>query len=100
MGKRLPYTPRSIIKHAIRKIWLRSRERQAALKRDDYTCQRCGRKQSRAKGKEVMVHVHHTEGTQYWDKAVDSIYECILPSPDKLVTLCKGCHEKVHGREI
>ena len=99
MSKRLPYTPRSIIKHAIRQIWLRSRERLAALKRDGYTCQGCHRKQSKAKGKEFAVEVHHIRGTQDMDKAINAIYDSILPSPEELVTLCKECHEKMHRKE-
>ena len=36
MGKRLPYTPRSKIRNILRRyIWLRSRERAAALKREN-----------------------------------------------------------------
>jgi hypothetical protein len=32
MGKKLPYTPRSKVRAALRQLWLRSRERAAALK--------------------------------------------------------------------
>ena len=93
MGKRLPTTPRSAVRRAIRRyIWLRSRERAAALKRDDYTCQKCFNKQSKAKGKEFSVEVHHVDGIDNWDRVIDVIYECILCSVDQLQTLCKKCH--------
>jgi len=48
MAKKLPYTPNSRIKSALRQLWLRSRERAKRLKEDKYTCQKCGKKQSRA----------------------------------------------------
>ena len=97
MGKKLPNTPRSKIKSALRQLWLRSRERVAALKREKYTCERCGTKQSRAKGQEVYVEVHHREGID-WEGVVDIIAERILQTPDKLEVCCKACHDKEHGR--
>ena len=89
-----PITPRSIIKHALRALWLRSRERLAALKRDNYTCQACHRKQSKARGKEFSVEVHHCDGIDDWEGLVDAVYRRLLCDPSKLVTLCKECHEK------
>jgi len=99
MGKRLEYTPRSKIRAALRQLWLRSRERQAALKRDNYTCQVCNRKQSVAKGKEFKVQVHHLDGVANWEKLIDLVYEHLLCSPDSLVTVCKECHGKEHKGE-
>lgn len=93
MGKRLLYTTNSIIKHALRNLWLRSREHQAALKRDNYSCQSCGAKQSRARGREVFVEVHHVDGID-WSGLFDVIRKRILQDPSKLVTLCKKCHEE------
>lgn len=98
MGKKLPYTPRSRIKSALRQLWLRSRERAAALKRDQYCCQKCGVKQSRAKGKEVYVEVHHLEGIN-WDNVCDLIRSVILHNPIRLQTLCRECHLKTTQRE-
>ena len=92
MGKKLKCTPRSQIRSAIRKVCLRSRERQAALKRDNYTCQICKRKQSRAKGKEFSVEVHHIDGIPNMEEVVDAFYKYILCHPDNLLTLCKDCH--------
>lgn len=93
MGKRLPYTPNSKIRSALRQLWMRSRERLAALKRDKYTCRRCGAKQSRAKGREVFVEVHHRYGVS-WDKVIQIVREMLLQEPEAYETLCVGCHLK------
>ena len=99
MAKKNPeVTPLSQIKNAIRQVWLRSRERSSAIKRDKYTCQECGAKQSKAKGKEIQVCVHHKEEID-WGDIVIFIREKVLQTPDKLVTLCNNCHDKIHGKE-
>lgn len=97
--KKIDRTPRSRIKQALRKLWLQSRERAVTLKRDNYTCVYCNRKQSMAKGKEFKVCVHHKNKINNWDKVIDIIYEEILCSPDKLETVCEEDHEKIHGDE-
>jgi 5-methylcytosine-specific restriction endonuclease McrA len=54
------------------------------LERDRNTCQQCGCKKN--------LHVHHKwyeKGRMAWE------YE-----NDALITLCKPCHEKVHGRKF
>jgi 5-methylcytosine-specific restriction endonuclease McrA len=94
MGKRLPYTPKSQIRSALRNLFLRSRERLAALKRDEYTCQSCGAKQSRAKGQKVDVQVHHLDGVCNWDALFEAVYRELLCDPGKMQTVCKGCHSK------
>ncbi len=99
MGKRLLSTPRSKIRSALRQLWLRSRERAAALKRDKYTCQGCNRKQSKAKGKEFAVEVHHKDGIPNWEAVIDAVYEHILCSPEHLETLCEECHGKEAGQK-
>ena len=91
---KLPYTPNSRIKSAFRKLWLRSRERANRLKEDNYTCQICGKKQSRAKGKEVYVEVHHKEGVCNWDELYGAVREYLLCNTEHLVTLCKECHKR------
>ena len=96
MGKKLEYTPRSRVRAALRALWLRSRERAAAIKRDSYTCQCCGRKQSKAKGKEFAVQVHHKEGIANWEYLIDEVYEHLLCHPDNLITICPECHKKEH----
>ncbi len=93
MGKRQLNTPRSQVRSALRRLWLRSRERQSALKRDDYKCQKCGIKQSRAKGKEVYVEVHHKIKIRNWEKIIDIIYQELLINPAWLETLCVKCHD-------
>ena len=85
-------TPRNRIYQSLRKLWLMSKERQTALKRDKYTCQHCKRKQSVAKGKEFKVQVHHIKGIMNWEKIISEIYDELLPSPDQLVTVCRECH--------
>lgn len=94
MGKRLPTTPRSKVRAALRQLWLRSRERASALKRDGYCCQECGVKQSKRKGKEVKVEVHHKQGVNDWDLMLDYIYRHLLCDPGWLETLCVECHKK------
>ena len=87
-----PNTPRSQVRSALRRLWLRSRERAAALKRDDYTCKDCGRKQSRAKGKEFQVQIDHLDGVE-WEAMIDYIYRHLLVSPDRLETVCPEDHK-------
>lgn len=91
MSRRKPTTPRSQVRSALRRLWLRSRERQAALKRDCYTCQECGQKQSKAKGRELSVEVDHLDGIE-WENILDYIYRHLLVSPDRLETVCKADH--------
>jgi predicted HNH restriction endonuclease len=93
MGKRLPNTPRSKVRAAIRQLWLRSRERNATLIRDKYTCQECGVKQSRKKGAVQKVQVHHLNGIE-WEKIIDYIFRHVLVDPKHLETVCPNCHEK------
>lgn len=92
-SRKLPYTPNSRIRSALRRLFLRSRERAAALKRDGYTCCKCGLKQSRAKGKEAYVEVHHKNGIN-WDGLIALIREKLLQTPDEMETLCDGCHKE------
>jgi len=99
-AKKMPVTtPRSIIKHALRLLWLHSRERRAALKRDGNTCQACGRKASVAKGREFKVEVHHCAGRIDWDVLADYIYRQLLVHHDHLVTLCPECHDEEEKEE-
>ncbi len=87
-------TPRSRIKGMLRQIFLKSAERAAALKRDNYTCCDCRKKQSVKKGFELKVQVHHKKGINVWDKLIDLIYEHLLCNVDDLETLCIDCHNK------
>ena len=91
--KNLRKTPRSKVRDALRRLWLRSRERAFACKRDQYTCQCCGKKQSKARGKEVAIEVHHRHGIHGWEQVIDSVYDFLLTDPDGLEVLCKDCHK-------
>ena len=99
MGKRLLYTPTSQIKNHLRKMWLQSRERNLAVKREHNTCQRCGAKGSVAKGREVKIEVHHREGIANWEAVVDAIRQHILTDPDGLEVLCRECHKAVKSND-
>lgn len=100
MGKKLTTTPRGKVRSAHRQLWLRSRERAAALKRDNYTCTCCNRKQSRAKGREFSVEVHHAGGKEIpWEDGINWVFEHILVDPALLVTMCPECHDKEHGKD-
>lgn len=90
-----PATPRNQIIHAIRLLWLRSKERSTCLKEAHYTCVSCGKKQSTAKGKEQKVEVHHEKGIGNWDEIVRVIREQILVNPNQLKCLCPECHDRI-----
>lgn len=92
MKKNLEQSTNTQIRAALRRLFLRSRERGFAIKRDKYTCQRCGKKQSKAKGKECKVEVHHKEGVCNWDLLYQGVRAFLLCSPHFLETLCKDCH--------
>jgi hypothetical protein len=47
--------------------------RMSIRERDKYTCQKCGIKQTMAKGKEVKIEIHHKNHVLNWGK----IFECI-----------------------
>ena len=93
MGKKLLYTPTSKIKNNLRKMWLQSRERNQAIRREANTCQRCGAKGSVAKGREVAIEVHHLDGIN-WDGLIREIRLRLLVNPDNLEVLCKECHKE------
>lgn len=88
-------TPKNRIVSTIRRLWLTSRERAQALKNGGYACNSCGVKQSKAKGKEQKIEVHHKDGVLNWDEIVRVIQEQILCDPSKLECLCPKCHDKV-----
>jgi len=97
MNKR---TPRSRIRGYLRQIFLKSIERGEAIKRDKYTCQKCGIKASMKKGAEVKVEVHHVKGIKCWDEIIDKIMDELLCGQEELQTLCRDCHEKETNGKI
>jgi len=99
MGKKLPHTPNSKIRHALRILWMRSRERTQALRNTNYCCAYCGKKQSSAKGKEVALDVHHIDGITNWEHIISVIRKELLVNPSRLAPVCKGCHDKLHQKE-
>lgn len=96
MGKRLPTTPRSRVRQALRQLWLRSRERAKCLKNHENKCAKCGIKASVAKGREVKLQVHHVDGIGNWEEVIDAIYKEILCAPEKMLPLCEACHHAQH----
>ena len=94
MRKRPDITPDSQIRSALRLLWMKSRERKAALQRDKYTCVRCGAKQSKANGREVKVQEHHKRQPR-WERMYKEIREELLQTPADYETLCEKCHKEV-----
>lgn len=95
-------TPDGIIRSSLRLLFMKSREKGAATRRDKNTCQTCGAKGSVAKGKEVKTECHHTIGTEGrdidWQRIYAVIREELLCSSDELTILCKPCHLALHGK--
>ncbi len=89
-------TPRARIYGMLRQIFLRSAERSEAMKKTKYCCERCGVKQSQAKGKEIKLNVHHKNGIDIWDELIEMIRDKILCEPEDLEVLCKECHNAEH----
>jgi 5-methylcytosine-specific restriction endonuclease McrA len=96
MGKKLPYTPASRIMAWVRRGWTQSRENAKARKDANYSCCKCGAKQSRAKGKEVYIEVHHVNKINR-EKIVKVIREEMLDVPQ--IVLCKSCHKAETDKE-
>lgn len=61
--------------------------RQYVLKRDNYTCQCCGKHPTEKNG--IRLHVHHKESRKTGGNA-----------PNNLITLCEGCHKALHEGRI
>jgi len=62
--------------------------RQMRFEIDNYTCQKCGKHQDDL---EEGLHCHHLEGIRW--EPIESA------DVDKVITLCKSCHEEVHRKE-
>lgn len=97
--KKLDYTPSSKIVHAVRAMSMRSREFAEARKNTANSCCICGRKQSKAKGREVAIHIHHGTHRPIWERVVRAIRQEVLQTPGMLWPICKECHENIHKQE-
>jgi len=97
-SRKLPTTPRSRVRSALRTVWLRSRERAARLKLSGNSCERCGVKASKAAGREISVQVHHKEGIAHWEEIIDLIFAELLVDPSLLEAVCVACHKAEHGK--
>lgn len=98
-SRKLPTTPRSRVRSALRQVWLRSRERALCLKLAGNRCERCGVKASKAKGREVGVQVHHRAGhIGSWEAVIDLVFEELLVDPQFLEAICEQCHKAEHGK--
>lgn len=62
--------------------------RQMRFKIDKYTCQKCGKQQDELNS---GLHCHHVEGIRW--EPVESA------DIDKVITVCKDCHMKIHKKE-
>ncbi len=67
---------------------VQSELRQLRFKIDNYTCQKCKKHQDEL---DVPLHCHHIEGIR-WEPLESA-------DLDKVITLCKDCHIKVHKIE-
>ena len=95
MPRKQPNTPRSRIRSTLRQLWMRSRERAAALKRSGNSCELCGELSDKRKGGTAKLEVHHLDGIE-WNNILDYVERHILVDPAKLEVLCKCCHAKEH----
>ena len=80
---------------------LRCRERAKALKESGHTCNKCGRKHSKAKGKECKVQAHHKNPIAQrdgWNKCIEDIRKYVLVPWTEWECLCEECHKKEHEK--
>ena len=94
-------TTRAMVESKLRRyIWMQSRERAECKRRFKNTCQSCGAKGSRARGREVKdPDIHHINPVDF-GPIIDLILDKengLLCSPDNLIPLCKECHKKTHS---
>jgi predicted HNH restriction endonuclease len=97
-SRKKPITPRSKVRQALRMLSLRSRERAECLKKSGYRCEMCGVKQSKAKGKEAFLEVHHINGSGI-NEIIDLIFEKLLCDSKYLQSLCVDCHSAITSEE-
>ena len=101
MGKKLPNTPSSRIRSALHLLWMRSRERQNAVKIASNTCRGCGgkgRPKETKNGPKLTIEVHHWRKQPDWERIFAIVREELLQTPEDYVCLCKKCHKDEHLR--
>ena len=84
---------KQIIRNLRKYVWLRSKERSEKLKEYNYCCAKCKIKQTRRKGKEVVIDVHHIKLIN-WDRILKVLYEELLHT--NTIPLCPSCHKREH----
>ena len=93
-------TTKAKIRSHLRLLWLRSIERSQALQLAGYSCQHCGVKQSKAKGREQKVEVHHKSHINNWDLIAEEIMDKLLCPVSELEVLCPVCHREETNKQI
>lgn len=83
---------------ALRMIWLRSQERGDAIRSTDRRCVSCGVRESKAKGKEAKITVHHVKRPD-WERIVRVIKEELFSDIQWLWPICPDCHDDLHDAE-
>lgn len=91
-------TSNSTIVNCIRRLWLYSKERKAAVKDQNNRCQRCATKGIKNRFEEIVIQVHHRKGEINWEKIINFIREEVLVDPSELELLCGKCHDMEHGK--
>jgi len=81
-----PVTPKKVIKSALYRMWLRSRERTMVLRTYGKECLDCGA---------PMECVHHIKPVDM-DRIIDVIREELLTT--EAMPLCTQCHKEIHAR--
>lgn len=96
-------TTNGVIMSALRRLWMRSPERAQALKDTGYMCTNCGVKQSKAKGKEQKIQVHHIipvkQDKEWFPRVCEELREHFFVPPEELEPLCPDCHHSHHESE-
>lgn len=64
--------------------------RKAVFERDDYTCQHCGDRNRKGRGRNIHLHAHHIKGFAAFPELRFDL--------DNGLTLCAPCHYKVHSK--
>lgn len=94
VGDKKQETKKAKIIAVLRRMFWYSKERAAALKRDQYICKICSAKKIDG----VKLNVHHVRNVDF-DKIVKLIRKELLCDHVNLITMCNSCHYKLHAKE-